>query len=479
MKCFLPILSFLSFYVSPAFAQRETDHWLFGNQAGLSFRDNISTPFLGSKLHQPEGSAVVSDRKTGQLLFYTDGLHIWNRQNEVMQGGSDLLGSSTSTQSALIVPAPGTSHRYYVFTVKAYNNGPKPGLHYSNVDMKLNDGLGAVVNETKNRLLEASTTEKLTAIPHANGQDYWVLAHIWDSDEFLIMKLTAQGISIKKRQRIGTVHQAGIRVKNSEAMGYLKASPDGKRVASAVYGQERPFELYDFDAQTGELSNYRSLGNFSYQYGVSFSPDNTKLYLSGLYSFHDSYQFDLATPNYAVTKLTLVDTLRGQPYLSSLSGALQLGIDGKLYSAGRSPLRSHPLRGQIAVISEPNAAGTECRVGYHPTAYKGGTPLLGLPNFIQSVFNQHPETKSELAPDLVNVYPNPVFQNKLTIEPLLSDYPIEGFVVYDQAGRIMTRHDEPVAARLVMDTSSWGNAGTYEVVFKCRNRAVSKKIFKH
>lgn len=478
MRCFLLALSFVCFYVPLAFAQRETDHWLFGNQAGLSFNGNVSTPFFGSKLHQPEGSAVVSDRKTGQLLFYTDGLRIWNRHNEVMQGGSNLLGSSTSTQSALIVPAPGTSDRYYVFTVKSYNDGPEPGLHYSLVDMKLNDGLGAVVKETKNRLVEARTTEKLTAIPHVNGQDYWVLAHVWDSDEFLVMKLTEQGISIRQRKRIGTVHKGGAQVKSSEAMGYLKASPDGKRLASAVYGLERPFELYDFDAQTGELSNYRSLGNFSYQYGVSFSPDNTKLYLSGLYSFHYSYQFDLATPDHVTTKLTLTDTLRGQPYLSSLSGALQLGIDGTLYSAGRSPARSHPDRGQIAIISEPNAAGTECRVGYRPIAYNGRTPLFGLPNFIQSAFNQHTETKSEVMPDLVNVYPNPVSQNKLTIEPLSSDQAVESFVVYDHAGKMVMLRDEPVAAKLVMDTSSWGNAGIYEVVFKCRNRAISKKIFK-
>lgn len=478
MKCFLPVLSLICFNVSSAFAQRETDHWLFGNQAGLSFNGNVSTPFFGSKLHQPEGSAVVSDRKTGQLLFYTDGLCIWNQHNEVMQGGSNLLGSSTSTQSALIVPAPGTSDRYYVFTVKAYNDGPEPGLHYSLVDMKLNDGLGAVIKETKNRLVEARTTEKLTAIPHVNGQDYWVLAHIWDSDGFLVLKLTEQGISIKKRKRIGTVHKGGTRVKSSEAMGYLRASPDGRRLASAVYGLERPFELYDFDAQTGELSNYRSLGNFSFQYGVSFSPDNTKLYLSGLYPFHGSYQFDLATPDHVTTKLTLTDTLRGQPYLSSLSGALQLGIDGTLYSAGRSPARSHPRRGQIAIISEPNAAGTECRVGYRPMTYKGGTPLFGLPNFVQSMFNQHAEVKSKPAPDLVNVYPNPVFQNKLTIEPLTPDQAVESFVVYDQAGKIVMRCDEPVAAKLIMDTSNWGNAGIYEVVFKYRNSAVSKKIFK-
>lgn len=155
-----------------------------------------------------------------------------------------------------------------------------------------------------------------------------------------------------------------------------------------------------------------------------------------------------------------------------------MGIDGTLYSAGRSPARSHPHRGQIAIINEPNAAGTECRVGYRPIAYNGRTPLFGLPNFIQSAFNQHTETKSEVVPDLVNVYPNPVFQNKLTIEPLTSDQAVESFVVYDHAGKIVMRYDEPVAVKLIMDTSSWGNAGIYEVVFKYRNRAVSKKIFK-
>ncbi|MFC7667853.1 hypothetical protein ACFQT0_10980 [Hymenobacter humi] len=51
------------------------------------------------------------------LLFYTNGETVWNRKHQPMPNGRKLMGSGSSTQSALIVPDPGSGNVFYIFTV--------------------------------------------------------------------------------------------------------------------------------------------------------------------------------------------------------------------------------------------------------------------------------------------------------------------------------------------------------------------------
>src|SRR5690606_40816755 len=57
------------------------------------------------------------------------------------------------------------------------------------------------------------------------------------------------------RTDIGSVHgnYGGIYFED-ELQGELKASPDGAKIASAVFSDYRPFDLFDFNTSTGILS---------------------------------------------------------------------------------------------------------------------------------------------------------------------------------------------------------------------------------
>jgi hypothetical protein len=56
-----------------AHAQRPTDIWYFGQQAGLTFADgNVPKPLNNGKMSTYEGCAVATTAK-GELLFYTTG----------------------------------------------------------------------------------------------------------------------------------------------------------------------------------------------------------------------------------------------------------------------------------------------------------------------------------------------------------------------------------------------------------------------
>jgi len=150
-------------------------HWYFGENAALDFNSGEPINVLGSELNVYEGSACISD-DNGDLLFYTDGLNIWDATNTVMPNGSGLLGGAMTSawNQALIVPRPHHPSQYYVFTCDEFDNNTANGVNYSIVDMTLNGGLGDIT-AVKNVYLGPANVETLAAVYHKNGQDAWLV----------------------------------------------------------------------------------------------------------------------------------------------------------------------------------------------------------------------------------------------------------------------------------------------------------------
>src|SRR5688572_24124712 len=87
-------------------AQKENNNWYFGNKAGITFNNGSPVALAASAMNTNEGTISVSD-STGNLLFYSDGKTIWNRNHVPMQNGTSLMGNKSATQSVLAVPKPG------------------------------------------------------------------------------------------------------------------------------------------------------------------------------------------------------------------------------------------------------------------------------------------------------------------------------------------------------------------------------------
>ena len=103
---------------------------------------------MDGQLYTNEGCASISDTE-GNLLFYTDGITVHTKNHTIMENGTELKGDPSSTHSAIIIPKPGTTTVYYIFTVDALtlNGGGVDGLQYSEVDMSFNGGLGKVTSK--------------------------------------------------------------------------------------------------------------------------------------------------------------------------------------------------------------------------------------------------------------------------------------------------------------------------------------------
>ena len=104
------------------FGQGETSNWYFGNRAGIKFNDDGSvTTLKGGRLHTVEGCASISD-PFGDLLFYTVGIFVHDRNHNTMQNGTGLHADPSCTQWAIIVPKPEDSNVYYIFTMDISEN---------------------------------------------------------------------------------------------------------------------------------------------------------------------------------------------------------------------------------------------------------------------------------------------------------------------------------------------------------------------
>ena len=104
-----------------ALAQGEANNWYFGFNAGITFNTNPPTALSNGQLSTNEGCSSISDIN-GNLLMYTDGQTIWDKNHEVMPNadylnGEGLYGDPSSTSSGLIVPHPTEFNLYFVFTV--------------------------------------------------------------------------------------------------------------------------------------------------------------------------------------------------------------------------------------------------------------------------------------------------------------------------------------------------------------------------
>ncbi|MFZ9955930.1 MAG: hypothetical protein ACO3E1_07360 [Flavobacteriales bacterium] len=114
--------------------------WFFGtsggSSAGLKFTGvgNAPVQFNGySSRTFYESISVVSDG-SGNQLFHSNGIRVYDATNVAMPNGSGLLGAdagggvASAVQGALAVNYPGNSNQYILFTVPAEDGTPANGM---------------------------------------------------------------------------------------------------------------------------------------------------------------------------------------------------------------------------------------------------------------------------------------------------------------------------------------------------------------
>jgi len=395
---------------------KRTNHWFFGDQAGLDFSSGAPMADTNGQLGAWAGSAVMSDT-AGNLLMYTEGQNVWNKNHQLMPNGTGLWANGTPTQSALIVPMPLNDSIYYIFTCAGADGMPY-GIRYSIVNMNLDGGLGDVT--IKNELLFAPSSEQLGGTMHANCVDVWIMGHESGTNLYRAYLLTENGIDTNDV----VINDIGNFAKEDTVSGVcwnctgtgLKFSPDGKKMAASNFWDNLnnsayldTLDLFDFDNSTGLISNLIQLPDTSV-WLFGFSPDSKKLYVNNVNTNTTTYPgwSDIFQYNLSVSNVPLSKTLVYQAILDYDFSDFQIGPDQKIYCA-------KPLNDSLGVIEFPNLLGISCNVIENAISLQGQLSGTMLPNFISTYFNQDSLngcfysleiSENDLKSDIL-IFPNP------------------------------------------------------------------------
>lgn len=325
------LLLVLSFSVK---AQNQNQNWHFG--IGISINFNVlPLTVVQSNVNVIESASAVSD-DNGQLLFYTSGHKIWNKNGVEMPNATGLLGngpfnqnySGSGHRSVHIIKHPGNPKQYFVFSGDTYEQ-PTQNLQYSLVDMTLDNGLGDVVPGQKNIQIMTNTSEHLSVFRGNDCSSYWLIARAaqpQSSRPVYAFKVDQNGVNPTP------VISAPPLYFGSSGYDELYLLNDLETAVGANGGNVISIK---FDGNTGVFSNFQHVPNQINGAGepnsaFTLSLDKTKMYIIEAYS-SNVYQYDLnqiANPAAFLNSRTLAVTGYGT---FNRFNSLRAGPDGHLY----------------------------------------------------------------------------------------------------------------------------------------------------
>jgi hypothetical protein len=421
-------------------------------------------------------SAGICD-SLGNLLFYTNGRNICNKDGTLLGNSENLTDCSLRdgcnyTQQAFVVPYPNHAKQYILFANDNYdvnlaissNRYALITLKYSVVDMSSLNGRGSVIEKNTSVLFDTLMNGELSGCRHANGRDWWVLVNKQYTTKWYRLLVSPVGVQVMGIQDIGfnAFERGG---------GQTVFSPDGNWFA-AIQSSYLPnynnfVELFQFDRCSGLLSrkttfNVRDTAGIS---GIAISSNSRYLYTCTSLSLH---QFDLQATNIALSKVKIAayDGYRTIYGFWSNITVPQLAPNGKIFIA------TYPTTDVLHVIEAPDSAGIACNFRQHiiqlPT-YNSAVP--NYPNFrlgaLQGSGCDTIVANNEVADikAVMRLFPNPV-HDVLNIDLTMNEYNHQGrvaVVIYDVLGRLAYRHIVSDYSSIVqVDVSEFG-AGVYLV----------------
>lgn len=371
-------------YFNTVCGQKENNIWILGSEGnGFDFELNFSTgaPDTATVLSQLSffNADVSICDSLGQILFYSNGINIYNKNFDSLFNTSgfnpgwatNFYANSGSglVQPMVIVTSPG-QNKYLIFHESAeylLNGETQPmNLSYSEIDMNLAGGLGGITSRKNIHIIDDTLVfGKITACRNANGRDWWVIAHKYNSDLYYKV-LVLPDTMIVSQQNVGSIIPDV-----SDGYGQISFSPDGEKLIFAC--QNNNIDILGFDRCNGNLSFLETVSTPDTSIGISgcsISPSSRFLYVNNEINL---YQFDLNSSNIGLSRYwvatwdSFIDGLQTYFFIN------QLANNNKIY------LSTFNGTSYLHIIDQPDQQGTACNFIQH--GLKLPMSNIGLPSF--------------------------------------------------------------------------------------------------
>ena len=383
----------------------------------------IVTPFyVDDEIGLNNASICDAD---GNLMLYANGCAIYDSTFQVVENGYNInpgevhddwcqLGDYPDLGLTLFLEDPAGDGVYYIHKniVNTPTDVTNPDLMYSYISY---DGLIVTEKNVKIDSIRLKQSGYLEAIRHSNGKDWWIFDFVENSEGGYLAKfiLDDSGIFLFNDSPYPNIESLDAQC---SAAGQSCFSPDGTKYAR--YCHHTGLDVFDFDRESGELSQYRHLplanlnSGFS---GLAISPNGRFVYVTGQATLTqiDLWEEDLADG------IFLIDTYDGigNPFATWFTW-MQIGPDCRIYVTSSNGVKS------MHVINNPDEKGTACNFVQRGLQFPSDNNVGSIPNHpvfrldgdevcdptITSVF----DIPVEVAYDL-DIYPNPT-SNLITID---------------------------------------------------------------
>ncbi len=365
--------------------------WLIGykdsvEKTVINLLEFNETPELIKPFNVIEGSlpfrsvSVICDT-SGQILLYTNGCNVLNRESLTIANGGHITPDNwlyetycpnyyPFTDSWLLLPDPAKDSLFYLFAI-GHRQNSGAGIHAWGLYMSR---LSEQEVFEKNTLIcyDSIFGGHLTACRHANGRDWWLVLNKIKTNQYYKYLLDPTGVHFSDLQAIGLPTTW-----NGSGSGQSAFSPNGTKFIH--YDNVTDMYVYNFDRCSGALSDFNHVniqnnedtGN-SFG-GMAISPNSRFAYTFGyLYS----YQVDLQAADLqaSVTQVAYWDGTYVLIWKTTF-GKAALAPNGKIYSAvpGSNPY--------IHIVNNPNFKGDSCQFEQHGLFLPYSWNTEKMPNF--------------------------------------------------------------------------------------------------
>ncbi len=531
-KIFYIIYLHLFIFLSAHAQSKRDQNWIIGytnnNPAvpssgyygGMQLRfeyDSVRIYPIDIYSHTPTG---VANTANGDIAFYTSGCAIYNAQFDIMDNGEDInngtnffCGSTTPGDRAVrsgtvVLPIPDQAHRYIVLylVLNYFSTGYTvfDRMMMAEVDMEANNGLGKVIQKNELAITD-SLVDAVSAVKHANGRDWWIVAPRGTGREFWILLLTPQGLQPPVLQSLPLpytpftltgiyeiddppyfvelpVNEYNLEAGNTQS-GF---SADGRKFCRIV--REGEIEIYHFDRCQGQFSLLRLVKFPRFPYpdsstncpaaGLVISPNSKYVYFNNT---EQLFQMNISDDSVAVSNPILIEAYDGflqDGFFPATFFQMRNAPNGKIYMAGGNGTRV------LHVINKPNEQGLACDFKQHSFVLPRWTAwtINYFPNFnlgaeVGTICDSIPVGIKEVyVENRLLISPNPV-QDLLSLQ---FEIPFSGTLgLYDITGGIVLSKYCTAIQTTAINTSQLSN-GVYILKYgESGKESVQKIVVAH